>query len=162
MRKLYTLGAVIFFSLVLLSCEKKVNLDESPDFMILPLFEGHRLSTQELNQAQLIYSHLGVDRQVKDFKRATSQFAQNGVLASKDVIVLSAVENIKQFHLNIPGYESITLIIDAELLEEKKATSESCYCDKPLRSVMGFDGPLIKYSTDHKGATIYQVNMEPF
>lgn len=162
MRKLYAFVLLLLISVGFLSCKKNAPLDESPEFMILPLFEGQRLSTQELNQAQILYQHLGVERQVSDFKRAGSQSAQKGVLTSRDLVVLSAVENVKQFHLVIPGYESIELIIDAERLSEKDARLESCYCDKPIRSVMSPHGPLLKEYTSPKGAHVYKVNVHRY
>lgn len=157
MKNLYAIFALVLATTLLFSCDKKITLDKSPDFMILPIHNGTRLTTQELEQATLSYVHLNAERKVKDFKRASGQYAQKGVISSNDVVALSAVENIKNYKLEIPGYEAMEIVIDAEHLSEKDAVLDPCYCDKPIRKV-SYDGEALSYdNTSDVGAHVYRI-----
>lgn len=157
MKNLYSFIALFLAVTLLFSCEKKVTLDESPNFMILPIYNGERLSSQLLTQSSLKYQHLNAVRTVKDFKRASGVYAQKGVLSSTDVITLSAVENIKYFELSIPGFETMEIMIDAQHLSEKEAKAEACYCDKPVRKVIYDGAELDIEQTSTKGAHVYKI-----
>jgi|GEM_PF-2030807 len=136
MKLLYS-SALLIALLTIFGCNKnKEPLKDVAPLLLLPKQDGGRLSDQELNGMKLYYViNTSIRKEVPDFKRAQGSAYQQGILSSKDVAPLSAVEKNKTFYLTYPNGKEDTLMIDYNQLSEKDARKDLCFCIQSLNNV---------------------------
>lgn len=143
----------------LASCEKnKTALIEQDPLLIRPISDEQILAGSVLDQIELYYFHHNVKRQVPDFGRAPGSGYQAGILYSKDIVSLSANDQVKNYYLKFPDGDIDTLYVDYEWVSEDEGRKEACTCVKPLRSFL-IDGKPVPLDTIRQGGMdVYRLN----
>ena len=155
--KLFFPFLFVFASITIMSCNKnKEPLKDVVPLLLKPTQNGARLSDQELNGMKLYYVvNLTIRREVPDFKRADGGSYQAGVLSSKDVAPLSAVEKSKVFYLTYPSGREDTLMIDYIQLSDKEARKDLCFCIQPLVSITRNRDKIVQTGQNSDGVPIF-------
>lgn len=155
--KLFFPLLLVIASITVMSCNKnKDPLKDVVPLMLKPTYNGARLSDQELKGMKLYYViNLTIRKEVPDFKRAADGSFQAGILSSKDVAPLSAVEKNKVFYLKYPSGQEDTLVIDYNLLSESDARKDPCFCTHPLVSISRNGQRLAQSGQDPVGVPIF-------
>lgn len=156
MNRFYLLTFVLASSLIFGCTKNKEPLKETPPLLLMPKYEGYRLSDIELKGISLSYViNLETRKTVPDFKRASGDDYQKGILSSYDVAKLSTVEKVKTFYLSYPSGNEDTFNIDYKQLTDEEARKDLCFCNKTLVSISRNGTPVVKDGENKDGIPIY-------
>lgn len=159
MKPFLTLFMVAGILAGLVSCDKnKTALIEQDPLLIRPISDEQILPGSVLDQIELYYFQYNVKRQVPDFGRAPGSGYQAGILYSKDIVSLSANDQIKDYYMQFPDGVIDTLYVDYELVNEEDGRSETCTCLKPLRTFLYNRKALPLDSIRQNGADVYRLD----
>ena len=143
----------------LVSCDKnKTALIEQDPLLIRPISDEQILPGSVLDQIELYYFQYNIKKQVPDFGRAPGSGYQAGILYSKDIVSLSANDQVKDYYMKFPDGDIDTFYVDYQLVSEEDGRAETCSCVKPLRRLLFNGKPLPLDSIRQEGADVYRLN----
>lgn len=123
MKRLLLRGLIIF-SLYIISCSKssKCHYDDIPNSLFFLLKKnGNKLPDSILNNLKLSYTEKGNKKYLVDFKRATEEGYDWGIVTTRLIGVMSADQNIKNFIIEYPDGSNDSLWVDYEAPSQKNS-----------------------------------------
>jgi hypothetical protein len=156
---------------VLFGCKKDNNSDcplftglQVPNSLIFIIKKnGIRLDDSLLNLSRLFYLKNNQRVYVNDFSRGVNEGGFNaydlGILASRDVGLISGNESIKDFYLELPNSDIDTLFVDYRHYSQCEADTSACYCLYPRLQVK-YNGQVATYDPTITQQQVYLFNKQ--